>query len=65
MLAVLKDANTDVVVVGAGGSGMAATIEAKRKGLKVILIEKLPMIGGTTALSSTAFNAGGARSRWP
>ena len=30
--AVLKDANTDVVVVGAGGSGMAAAIEAKRKG---------------------------------
>lgn len=59
--AVLKDANTDLVVVGAGGSGMAAAIEAKRKGLDVILIEKLPMIGGTTALSSTAFNAGGSK----
>ena len=59
--AVLKDADTDVVVVGAGGSGMAAAIEAKRKGLNVILIEKLPMIGGTTALSSTAFNAGGSK----
>ena len=59
--AVLEDANTDVVVVGAGGSGMAAAIEAKRKGLNVILIEKLPMIGGTTALSSTAFNAGGSK----
>lgn len=59
--AVLEDANTDVVVVGAGGSGMAAAIEAKRKGLNVILIEKLPMIGGTTVLSSTAFNAGGSK----
>lgn len=59
--AVLEDANTDVVVVGAGGSGMAAAIEVKRKGLNVILIEKLPMIGGTTALSSTAFNAGGSK----
>lgn len=56
-----KDLNTDLLVVGAGGSGMAAAIEAKEKGLNVILIEKLPMIGGTTALSSTAFNAGGSK----
>lgn len=56
-----KDIQTDLVVVGAGGSGMAAAIEGKRKGLNVVLIEKLPMIGGTTALSSTAFNAGGSK----
>lgn len=59
--AAAKDATTDLVVVGAGGSGMAAAIEGKEKGLNVILIEKLPMIGGTTALSSTAFNAGGSK----
>lgn len=63
--AVLKDADTDVVVVGAAAAVWPQAIEAKRKGLNVILIEKLPMIGGTTALSSTAFKAAAARSRWP
>ncbi len=56
-----KDESTDLVVVGAGGSGMAAAIQGKERGLNVILVEKLPMIGGTTALSSTAFNAGGSK----
>lgn len=56
-----EDKTTDLLVIGAGGSGMAAAIEAKNKGLNVILIEKLPMVGGTTALSSTAFNAGGSK----
>lgn len=55
-----KDATTDLVIVGAGGSGMAAAIAAKELGLDIILVEKLPMIGGTTVLSSTAFNAGGS-----
>lgn len=56
-----KDEATDLVVVGSGGSGMAAAIEAKRLGLEVILVEKLPVVGGTTLLSSTAFNAGGSK----
>jgi len=56
----LSDAETEVVVVGAGGSGMAAALDAAAMGLKVILIEKMPMVGGTTARASTAFNAGGS-----
>jgi fumarate reductase flavoprotein subunit len=57
---VMQDATTDVVVVGGGGAGMSAAIEAKSQGLNVILVEKLPIMGGTTALASTAFNAGGS-----
>jgi len=56
-----RDAATQVVVVGAGGAGMAAAIEAKDQGLEVILIEKLSFTGGTTALASTAYNAGGMK----
>ena len=42
---------TDVVVIGAGGAGVAAAVEACDAGAKVVLLEKMPAIGGTTATS--------------
>ena len=42
---------TDVVVLGAGGSGVSAAVEAADQGAKVVLMEKLSAIGGTTATS--------------
>ena len=59
--AILQDATTDVLVIGAGGSGMAAAIEATNQGAKVILIEKQPNVGGTTLFSTTSFTAGGSK----
>ena len=44
-----KDVKTQVVVVGAGGAGLAATLEAAEQGLDVILVEQLGEIGGSTA----------------
>ena len=42
----------DVVVIGAGGAGMSAALEAKDQGAgKVILLEKMAAIGGTTFTS--------------
>jgi fumarate reductase flavoprotein subunit len=41
----------DVIVVGGGGSGLAAAIEAARLGRSVILLEKNPSLGGTTGRS--------------
>lgn len=41
----------DVVVVGTGASGMAAAITAANDGLKVLVVEKQPQFGGTTARS--------------
>ena len=40
----------DVVVIGSGPSGIAASIAASRKGADVILIERYPFIGGMSTL---------------
>jgi succinate dehydrogenase/fumarate reductase flavoprotein subunit len=45
----VKTIETDVVVVGAGGAGLAAAIEAAESGCKVTLIERADTLGGTTA----------------
>lgn len=47
----LKDATYDVVVLGAGGAGLAAAIEAKNAGANVAVVEKMPYAGGNTILS--------------
>ncbi|HEX8781072.1 MAG TPA: FAD-dependent oxidoreductase, partial [Nocardioides sp.] len=41
----------DVVVVGAGGAGMAAALAAADRGLDTVLVEKSPYFGGSTARS--------------
>jgi len=45
------DTETDVIVVGGGGSGLAAAIEARAAGARVVLLEKNPELGGSTAWS--------------
>ena len=51
----------DVVVVGAGGAGISAAVRAETLGAKVILIEKMPVIGGATALNAGTLIATGSR----
>lgn len=46
----LQDAY-DVIVVGAGGAGMAAALTAAAEGLEVALVEKSAYFGGSTARS--------------
>lgn len=38
----------DVVVVGAGGAGLTAAAQAAENGAKVIVVEKMPIVGGNS-----------------
>ena len=51
------DESFDVVVVGGGGAGLAAAIEARTAGRSVLLIEKNPRLGGSTAWSIGSVSA--------
>ncbi len=46
-----RDIECDLLVVGSGAAGLATAITAKKRGLNVVVIEKEPVFGGTTALS--------------
>jgi succinate dehydrogenase/fumarate reductase flavoprotein subunit len=47
----MQTVGCDVLVAGSGAGGMAAAVTARRLGLEVIVAEKAPQFGGTTALS--------------
>ncbi|HVW17351.1 MAG TPA: FAD-dependent oxidoreductase [Solirubrobacteraceae bacterium] len=49
----------DVIVVGGGGSGLSAAVAAAQQGLRVVVLEKNPHVGGSTALSVGSFAAAG------
>jgi uncharacterized protein with FMN-binding domain len=49
--------SADVVVIGAGGAGLAVGISASQNGAKVIILEKMPRAGGNTIISGAAYNA--------
>lgn len=51
----------DVVVVGSGGAGLAAAIQACDEGASVLIVEKMPSIGGNTVKASAGMNAAETR----
>jgi 3-oxo-5alpha-steroid 4-dehydrogenase len=53
------DAETDVLIVGAGAAGASAAIEARRLGAEVLLLERASDGGGSTALSGGILYFGG------
>lgn len=51
---------TDVVIVGSGGAGLTAAIEAAIGGADVIILERLAFAGGETLISGGGMQAGGS-----
>ncbi|QFQ31522.2 FAD-dependent oxidoreductase [Janibacter melonis] len=49
----------DLVVVGAGGAGLAAAISAGQEGARVLLVESEDEVGGSTQLSAGLLTAAG------
>ena len=49
----------DVIVVGGGGAGLAAAIEAAKAGASVMVLEAATKLGGATAMSGGVFYAAG------
>ena len=47
----------DAVIIGSGGTGLAAAIQANELGLKVVILEKEKALGGNTNLASSGMNA--------
>ncbi|MEG0944159.1 MAG: flavocytochrome c [Angelakisella sp.] len=47
----------DVVIVGAGGAGLAAAVSAVENNASVIVVEKMPAAGGNTIRSAGYYNA--------
>ena len=53
------DAEADVVIVGYGGAGACAAIEASRAGARVMVLERASGGGGTTAIAAGHLYLGG------
>lgn len=51
----------DAIVVGGGGSGLSAGVSAAEHGLRVLVLEKQPHLGGTTGIAVGSFTANRTR----
>ena len=52
-----KTLDTDIVIIGAGGAGMAAAIMVQQAGKDFVLLEKMPYVGGNTTKATGGMNA--------
>lgn len=56
-----KTMTTDLVIIGGGGAGMIAAINAADRGLNVVLLEKMSFLGGATAICGGSVITQGAQ----
>ena len=52
---------TDVLVIGAGGAGLTASLSALQNGSKVILLEKMSFAGGASSMAGAGTTATGSK----
>jgi len=61
---IFKDGSCDIVVIGAGGAGLTAAVEAASGGhLRIIVLEKQHIVGGNTLSSTGGINAAGTEAQ--
>lgn len=61
---IYKDGSCDVVVVGAGGAGLTAAVQAASGGnLRIVVLEKQGILGGNTNYSTGGINAAGTQAQ--
>ena len=53
------DEEFDVVVIGSGFAGLSAAYEAQKAGSSVTVLEKMPSLGGNSAISGGVWSVGG------
>lgn len=53
----LQNNEFDLIIVGAGGAGLTAALEAKKNNISPLIIEKMDYIGGNTLKASSGINA--------
>ena len=49
--------SADVVIIGGGGAGLAAAVSALQNNATVIVLEKMPSVGGSTIMAGGQYNA--------
>jgi len=59
-----KNLRTDIVIVGAGGAGLAAAVAAAEKGATVVILEKRNMPGGNSLRAESFFAAESLAQQW-
>ena len=50
--------SAEMVVVGGGAAGLNGAYKAAQQGVKVLILEKMPFVGGASMMASTGINAG-------
>ena len=56
-----ENLDCDVVIVGAGGAGLTAAVRATQEGAKVLVLEKMQMVGGNSLKASGGMNCAGTK----
>ncbi|HKK32409.1 MAG TPA: flavocytochrome c [Desulfomicrobiaceae bacterium] len=54
------DAEFDVLIIGSGFAALSAAIEARRKGLDVMVVEKMRVFGGNSCINGGLFAVAGS-----
>lgn len=56
-----EDCTAEAVIIGGGAAGMTAAIKAAQKGIHVVLLEKMDLLGGTSVMAGVGTQAGGSK----